>query len=392
MNRVAKIIININFNKNMHKSFVSTLELKRSIITAKIQQHEVVRDSSLLGGKYILYCINFYTFYNQWTVKKRYSAFVDLHKALTVKINDLPELPPKRFFSMSDDTIKERKIMLEGYLNFIFKNINFCLYTDILEFIEMEKDLLCLLMKNNTMIENTSSTAVKRSYNLRKLDGELTKKSRSVDDHNLNENYYSTFLDYKMEKSSSEKSANLLVIEEFLRNLEYKAENKYDVIKTFESFLKSKKNWPSFKKEEIQKLLYGDTVFVTTAGSFSSESSSLSSKNLKGLLHHVGSIEANSLGAERCLEFLGKLIDYEFNPECDAYIYILKTARIEFLVAMQLNEHLRGGKTNTILICNRILKSILSDDKFINSKLRKILKDDDLIEKFLNWLENDNKI
>jgi hypothetical protein len=377
----------------MHKSFISTIELKRSIITTKILQHEVVRDSSLMGGKYILYCITFYTFYNQWTIKRRYSTFVDLHKALAAKIKDLPELPPKRFFSMSDDTIKERKTMLEGYLNFIFKNINFCLYTEILEFIEMEKDLLYLLMKNNTMIETQTSTAVKRNYNLRKLDKELAKKSRSVDDHNLNENYYSTFLDYKMENTSSEKSANLLVIEEFLRNLEYKAENKYDVIRTFESFLKSKKSWPNFKKEEIMKLLFGDNLFNTTVGSFSSESSSFSnSKNLKGLLFHVGSIETNMLGAERCLEFLGKLIDYEFNPECDAYIYILKTARIEYLVAMQLNEHMRGGKTNVILICQRILKSILNEDKFVNSKLRKILRDDDLIEKFLNWFENENKI
>jgi hypothetical protein len=377
----------------MHKSFVSTSEFKKAIITAKITQHEVVREGSPFGNKYVLYFINFYTFYNTWTVKKRYSEFVDLHKTLCAKVKELPELPPKRFFNMSEDTIKERKTMLEFYLNFIFKNLNFCLYPEILEFIEMEKDLLSLLMKNNTMIENTTSNAVKRNYNLKKLDKELTKKSKSVDNNNLNENYYHTFLDYKMEKTSSEKSANLLVIEEFLRNLEYKAENKYDIIKTFESFLKSKKNWPSFKKEELQKLMFGDNIIYNTVGSFSSENSNLSgSKNLKGLLYHVGSIDVNPLGAERCLEFLGKLIDYEFNPECDAYIFMIKTARLEYLLAMQLNEHLRSNKTSVTNTCNRILKCILSDDKFLNSKLRKLLKDEDLIEKFLNWFENENKI
>ena len=110
-----------------------------------------------------------------------------------------------------------------------------------------------LLMKNNTMIENTTSLAVKRNYYIKSnLKSEIMKKSKSVD-NNTNENYYSTFLDYKMEKTTTEKSANMWVIEEFLRNLEFKSENKYDIIKTFESFLKGKKSWPNFKKEEIQK-------------------------------------------------------------------------------------------------------------------------------------------
>jgi hypothetical protein len=370
----------------MHRSFVSsTNESRRALITARITQHEIIRESSVLGVKYVQYIINFHTFYNSWTIKKRYSAFVELHKALSLKIKDIPELPPKRFFSMSDDTIKERKTMLEGYLNYIFKNINFYLYTEILQFIEIEKDLLSLFMKNNTFIESSSNN-IKLSYNLKQLDRKL--KSRSVDIYN--DNYYNTYLDYKMEKSNSIKSPNFLVIEEFLRNLDYKSENKCDVVDTFENFLKGRKAWPTFKREEVHKLFLGDNLFNTTVGSFSSESSNYSnSKNLKGLLFHVGYIEINPLGAERCLEFLGKLIDYEFNPECDMYVGILKTARIEYLMSMQLNEHLRSSNSNIVTICNRILKSVLSDDKLLNSKLRKLLRDNDLIDKFLYWLEND---
>jgi hypothetical protein len=375
----------------MHRSFVSggTNEFKRALVTAKITQHEIIRDSSLLGVKYVLYIINFYTFYNTWTVKKRYSTFVDFNKALGVKVKDLPELPPKRFFNMSDDTIKERKTMLESYLNFLFRNVNFYLYPEILEFIQIEKDLLSLFVKNNTFIESTSTNAVRLSYSLKNSTKRISKKSRSVD---INyENYYNTYLDFKMENSSSVKTPHLLVIEEFLRNLEYKAENKYDVIQTFESFLKSRKQWPGFKREEVQKLLLGDNLFNTTVGSFSSESSNYSnSKNLKGLIYHVGNIEVNPLGAERCLEFLGKLLNYEFNPECDGYIGILKMARTEYLLAMQLGDHLRSSNSHVVTICNRILRSILSDDKLLSSKLRKILRDDDLIEKFLSWLDNDN--
>jgi hypothetical protein len=215
------------------------------------------------------------------------------------------------------------------------------------------------------------------------------KKPRSVETFN-NDNYYSTFLDYKMEKTSSKKSANMLVIEEFLRNLEFKAENKYDVIKTFESFLKSKKSWPSFKKDEIQKLFYGD-VMNNTCGSVSSDNSTLSqSRQVKGLMFHIGNIEQNALGAERCLEFMGKLLDYEFNPECDSYVFIMKTTKPDYLIMMRLGEHMRNPKANIVYICNRILKASLEGDKFINNKLKKILKDDELIDRFLTWLDNND--
>jgi hypothetical protein len=373
----------------MNKSFIETgPELKKSQINAKIVNHEIIRDSSLLGVKYVLYTINIQTFYNTWAIKKRYSTFVDLHKVLSTKIRNLPELPPKRLFSMSDETIKERKASLEGYLNYLFKNVNICLYTEILEFIEMEKDLLSLLMKGNTMIENTTAIAVKRNYSLKANIKSEIKKPKSVDTIN-NDNYYSTFLDYKMEKTSSQKSANMLVIEEFLRNLEFKSENKYDIIKTFESFLKSKKSWPSFKKDEIQKLFYGD-IQNNTCGSVSSDNSSLSNnRQVKGLMFHIGNIEQNSLGAERCLEFMGKLLDYEFNPECESYIFIMKTTKPDYLIMMRLGEHMRNPKANIVSICNRILKSALEGDKFMNNKLKKILNDEDLIERFIIWLEND---
>jgi len=315
----------------------------------------------------------------------------------------LPDFPPKRFFKNSDDTIKERKELFENYLNFLFRNVNICSHAEIIDFLEMEKELLTLLMKSNTMIESSSSTAIKRYYSMKKgseISSNMVKKCRSVDDTNLNslkasDNYYSSFLEYKLnqEKTNSEKSANMLVVEEFLRNLEFKFENKYDIIKTFEQFLKSKKNWPSFKRDEISKLFYGDIITYSSnisANSLSSESSNASRTYLKGLMYHIGNIEQNNLGAQTCLEFLGKLIDYEFNPECEAYIFVLKTSKIEYLHSMKINEHIKNNKISIVTICYRLLKAIVNEDKSMESKLKKLVNDEEIIEKFLFWLENNN--
>jgi hypothetical protein len=314
---------------------------------------------------------------------------------------ELPELPPKRLFKNSETTILERKIKLENYLNFLFKNVNICSYSEILDFIEIDKELLLLLMKGNTMIESKTSAAMKRYSSIKRMslvEGSI-KKAKSVDNLNLinNDNYYSAFLDFKLQdqNQTSEKSANMMVVEEFLRNLELKFENKYDLIKTFEQFLKGKKNWPNFKKEEISKLLFGETNVYSSNISNNSISSNISNNSkvyLKGLLFHIGNIEQNLLGAETCLEFLVKLIDYEYNPDCEAYIYILKTAKIEAIQSMRLPEHIRNNKYNIVNFAYRVIRSIVSEDKALVVKLRKLLIDEEICEKFLLWLETNQSV
>jgi hypothetical protein len=381
----------------MKKSFSTTFEeindYKRLHISAKISSHEMVNEETFMGDKYVLYTVSIFTFYKNWTLKKRYSNFVDLHKILQERISaiKLVDFPPKRLFKNSENVIQERKHKLEGYLNFLFKNVNICSYEEILNFIEIEKDLLLLLMKNNTMIENRTSVAMKRYYSLKTNLDSGVKKARSVDSifQPTKENYYSSFLQYKMQEENitNEKSANMMVVEEFLRNLEFKFESKCDIIKTFEQFLKSKKQWPNFKREEICKLFYGETLANSSSDSLSSESSSLSRSYLKGLFFHIGNIEQNPLGAEACLEFLSKLIDYEFNPDCEAYIYLLKTSKIEHLQSLRLNDFILTNKTSTICICFRILKAIFSEDKKLAQNIKKIISSESVAEKFFLWLE-----
>ena len=53
----------------------------------------------------------------KWTVKKRYSDFVALHKNLLLKYADLPELPKKTWFKMYEaKDLDQRKRELNDYL------------------------------------------------------------------------------------------------------------------------------------------------------------------------------------------------------------------------------------------------------------------------------------
>lgn len=409
---------------------------KKVYINCRIEDHEIFNASKLLKSKHVNYIININTFYKNWTIKKRYSEFEELHNSLSTKITNLPDFPQKRIFSLSTETINERKNAFEFYLNFLFKNVNICVYPEILDFIELEKDLLNLFMINNSVIENTSNSAIKRNIIMRAKSSseEKTLKSRSYGgDGNQDDNYFSSFLDYKFKvsdkKEKNSKSANMMVIEEFLRNLQFKYENKIDIIKTFEQFLKSKKNWPTFKLDELSKLFYGDLVSDHTntiigsnanlnlnlglgniaVGNHTNNSNihGLNNPNmsyalsetresnlteradtpLKGLIYHIGSRDENLLGSEACLEFLGKLINFEFNPECEAYIYMLKITKIEQLNNMRLLDHINSGKHNIIMTVFSILKAILLEDKQYLIKLKKLINDETIINKFLSWYQ-----
>lgn len=401
-----------------HQSIYNN-QSKRIYINCRIEDFEIYNESKFLRSKHVNYIIEINTFYKNWTIKKRYSEFEDLNKILVTKISDLAEFPQKRLFSASEDTISERKKKFENYLNHIFKNINICIYPEILEFIKLEKDLLNLFMINNSDLENTSNSAIKRNNilirnNSKSVCGDKSFKSKSYEKERQS-NYFTSFLDYKLNGSDKKekitKSANMLVIEEFLRNLEFKYENKLDIIKTFENFLKSKKNWPTFKLDELSKLFYGDmdingnrkynkekkdennnnlnnTLNNTTNNISNKDIENIKQEKeiyLKGLIYHIGSLDENLLGAEACLEFLAKLINFEFNPECEAYIYMLKITKVDQLNNLKLIDHINNGKNNIILASFNILNAILKDDRSFNIKLKKILNDEIIIERFLVW-------
>ena len=75
-----------------------------------------------------------------------------------------------------------------------------------------------------------------------------------------NKNYFLSLLEYENSKKSSESLSNESplnrIMEELLKNLNQKNDNKTAIIKSFEEFLKIN-SWPKFSEEEIIKLYIG---------------------------------------------------------------------------------------------------------------------------------------
>lgn len=67
--------------------------------------------------------------YNKWTLRKRYSDFENLQKALKVTFSNLPNLPGKSLFTLKKDAdIEKRRIGLDVYIKDIVKRSD--LYSD----------------------------------------------------------------------------------------------------------------------------------------------------------------------------------------------------------------------------------------------------------------------
>ena len=107
-----------------------------------------------------------------------------------------------------------------------------------------------------------------------------------------------------------------------------------------------------------------------------------------GLVYHVGQIDENKIGSEQCLNFVCKLTSFEFNPDCENFILVLKKGRLEFLNSMNLVEHIKNK--NGILNAYRILKIFYEDDE---KKLFTMLDSNEaLLSNFLKWIEEENNI
>jgi len=342
---------------------------------AQIRQHEIKEEDTFPYSNYVLYKIDIITNIKEWYIYRRYSKFEELHSKLIGRIKLLPDFPEKKFFNLSTQIINARKKQLEYYLNFLFNNVDLYYFSEILEFIEFEEDLLMLLEKKRSVTETPNNVFLNTKSFIGKTPSRnlnnLLPKSKSQE-HFKEQNYYHVLVDYKLSEKNT-KGANMIVIEEFLKNLENILENKSAIIQNYENYLKSKSTWPYFKKEEIFKLFFGDKLY---------------NGKLMGLVYHVGQIDENKIGSEQCLNFVCKLISFEFNPDCENFILVLKKGRLEFLNSMNLVEHIKNK--NGILNAYRILKIFYEDDE---KKLFTMLDSNEaLLSNFLKWIEEENNI
>ena len=481
-NNIKKEKLNYNIDKNC------LLNIKAQIINSKLVHGQGY------NGDYVEYWIEIVTDYKKWVIKKRYSEFYELNKKIIQKIPEINKLfPPKRFFKTSEDTIEERKISFNKYLRFLFKEKNIFSFSEVLDFIQIEKKIVELYIKKHTMVkqdqDNNIFQSLKKSFDrlsfiekmeksksvgqslnrissistkinskeelINKLDQNINYINTSIiessdatyDVEELNSNYYSSVLEYEKIKnnqdkskikedndifinSSNKKDEITIVIEEFLKNLSQDIDNKTDIIKTFEDFLK--KGWPHFSGSDIIKLYTGNinksyinserewSFFdnkknsnlkmsignninkIEKKGKSSSYQKSLSNlgnnkniinKNidesdsdtdnfiLKGIFFYIGDFNNNVLLSCSCLELLVKLLDNEFNPDAEQYIGIFKTRRMSDYQNMRLEEIIKSNKGGAKASQNAFkILSILIDGKNKEMIKKLLIKDESIFK------------
>jgi hypothetical protein len=247
-------------------------------------------------------------------------------------------------------------VLLEEYLNQLLSKQNLYNCPLLLEFIQMEKEHFMLLSKCPTHIGHKSDTNLKTYLPKKKSYDDLIQMKKANSDENKVDNYFYDEFTKKEEK--------IELINEFLMDLEKNEEDKCSNINKFWVYLTKK--WPTFTKEEIMKLFYGD------------------GNSLKGLLFHCGKVSENSIGSQSCLDLLSKLIRYDYNPDCEKFLAVIKMGRLENIKRMKLEFHLKSAKNSVLQNCFAILKEVINKERGID--LSKILNDVTAENKFTNWI------
>lgn len=325
-------------------------------ISASINDHIIKREDEFPYSEYILYKINFSCRIKKWKVYKRYSDFENFYNSIKIHFMNLPKMPKKRFFNFSNEIILERKFSFLEIINFLIRK-EIIVYSEfskaIQNFIYIEENLINLLCDKQLL------NFYENSY--------LSEKTK---------NYFNQYLEYLLLKEeTSLKSPFMKVIEEFLRLLEENLHNKSSIIKSFDTFMKYKKNWPIFFENEIEKLIFGE---------YENDDSLENEYKLKGLIYHIGNIDKNNeYGSEESLYFFVKLIDCEYNPEFEKYISIIvKKMTHKIFSSMNLKYHFNKNKSKLKVNILKLIGNLIFNNSF---NLKEILKKDDILSIYENY-------
>ena len=227
----------------------------RFFIIATITDHKVCVESTFPYSNFIEYIVILETKLKSWNFNRRYSHFEALHNDLTRKFANLPAFPEKRFFNKKDWIINERKVMLTEYLNFFLHKTNFTSNSALLEFLEIEKEFIMLLIKYPTTINNKT---LNKSALIEKE--ELARKAKSNDKEKDILKFF--FTNSKISMNSFDNDGFLLKlnhnpIDDLINILESSREDICENVNKFWSKLKRLEVWPSFSKNDIIKLFFG---------------------------------------------------------------------------------------------------------------------------------------
>ena len=80
----------------------------------------------------------------QWSVRRRYSDFYYVHSLLKAYIEEMPSLPPKRYFGSSSNSkfVEERRLQLEQYLHEVVRKPQAWVRSDLVQFLDSDNNTL----------------------------------------------------------------------------------------------------------------------------------------------------------------------------------------------------------------------------------------------------------
>ena len=374
-------------------------------ISALITSYSMAVDTTKLFKKtYVLYEIKLYTPYKTWIIHKRYNDFVQLREQLDSKhVKNIPKLPPKLIFT-NEDKLSERQLGLEEFINDLFRNVNIIKYPIIMDFIEFPQEVFDIFAYNMDCLNlsnlNSSIIINSKKINSNYYNGRITTNCNNninMNSDNIDKNnFYCSMAQFKLNNNSNIKddfgnedsfeeeiSPGTLVIQEFLRNLMDISFNKTELLFQFEYFLKNKKN---NEKNKNNKWFYleKDEIVIFFNGFYSS----ISHSKINGFLYHCGNIQNNKIGAQKCLEFLNKILSEDFNPQAESFLKIFRRCSLENIIQMELENHIINNSNSNRINSFMILYKYVGSGKFMKNKIKRILLNAKAEELFSNWFEN----
>ena len=407
-----KSISDLSITLNSTKDSIVSNESEQNEITAIISSYTLKEDETKYFNKsYALYHIKFFTRYKAWSVKKRYSQFIELRdKLLLKKIKNIPKLPPKLYFT-NEQKLTERQLGLEEFLNELFKNVNILRYPEIIDFIKCPKEILNILTYNMdylNMINLNSSSIINTTDNNLYYKGRVTISNinRNNSDSHINKNDKDNFYcslakmnlnnnnnnNRKNDKNNIEENDALeeeeeishgkIIIQEFLRNLMRTPYNKTELLYQFEYFLLNKNNEEDKSDSEFKwYFLTEDEIKIFFNGFYSN----ISHTKINGFLYHCGNMLNNKIAAEQCLEFLKKLLNDDYNPQADTFLKIYKNCNINDIIHIQLDKHIILNSNNVRIDAFIVLYKYIEDSNDFEYQIQKILNNKKAEDMFLHW-------
>ena len=236
-------------------------------ISASIISYSIIENPNKLFKKnYVLFELKLNTPYKAWIIHKRYSDFVQLKKKLeSNNLKNLAKLPPKLLF-LNEQKLNERQLILEEFINELFKTVNILKYQLILDFIEIPQEVVTIFKYN--MDSSIMTDTINNNSNY--YNGTLSTNKKNIYNYDNinNNNLYCSMAQFKLNNNSNLNSENddsddfeedispgTLIIQEFLRNLMDISFNKTELLFQFEFFLKNQKN-ENNNKNHIYILYY----------------------------------------------------------------------------------------------------------------------------------------